>query len=169
MTTPLGTLVRGTTAGAAGTLTMDLVWFARYKRGGGEQSFFDWEFSVGLDDWSKASAPGQLGKRIYEALFRRELSARYAALTNNIMHWSYGVGWGGLYGILAGTRPHLLSGLPFGAFVWGMSYVVLPPTGLYKPIWEYDLPTLWQDLSAHLAYGMATSTTLRVLSRGHER
>ncbi|HEY0581815.1 MAG TPA: hypothetical protein VGE94_06500 [Chloroflexota bacterium] len=169
MTTPLGTLVRGLAAGAAGTLTMDLVWFARYKRGGGQQSFFDWEFSVGLDDWSKASAPGQLGKRIYEALFRRELSARYAALTNNIMHWSYGVGWGGLYGILAGSRPHLLSGLPFGAFVWGTSYVVLPPTGLYKPIWEYDLSTLWQDLSAHLAYGMGTSTTFGVLSRGRER
>src|SRR5579859_5217854 len=87
--TPRRALLRGLVAGAAGTLVMDLLWFARYKRGGGESDFFTWEFSVGLDDWSKASAPGQLGKRMFEAFFQRELSARWAALTNNVMHWSY--------------------------------------------------------------------------------
>jgi hypothetical protein len=32
---------------------------------------------------------------------------------------------------------------------------------LYKPIWEYDLPTLWKDLSAHLVYGLGTAATFR--------
>ncbi|HEV7663570.1 MAG TPA: hypothetical protein VGQ62_08555 [Chloroflexota bacterium] len=169
MTTPLGALVRGTAAGGAGTLAMDLVWFSRYKRGGGEQSFSDWEFSVGLADWSKASAPAHVGKRLYEALFQRPLDAKYAALTNNVMHWAYGSGWGALYAMVTGPRPHLLSGVPFGAFVWGMSYVILPLMGLYKPIWEYDPPTLWKDLSAHLVYGSVTTTTMRVLSMGCER
>jgi hypothetical protein len=163
MVTPLGTVVRGLVAGAVGTLAMDVVWYIRYRRGGGEQAFTDWEFSVGLDDWSKASAPAQVGKRLYEGLFQTELSHDRAALTSNIMHWGYGLSWGGLFGLLAGSRPRLLAGPPFGALVWSSSYVVLPRTGLYKPIWEYDLSTLWQDLSAHLTYGSATATAYRLL------
>ena len=48
--TPLGALIRGVLAGAVGTVAMDLLWFYRYKRGGGESGFLDWEFSAGLDD-----------------------------------------------------------------------------------------------------------------------
>jgi hypothetical protein len=36
---------------------------------------------------------------------------------------------------------------------------------VYKPIWSYDLKTLWQDLSAHVVYGSATATAARVLLR----
>jgi hypothetical protein len=146
---------------------MDLLWFYRYKRGGGDSGFLAWEFSVGLDDWSKASAPAQVGKRLFEALFHRELGSQWAALTNNVMHWSYGVGWGGLYGLLASSadRPRIRWGLPFGSVVWGSSYVILPLLGVYKPIWQYDLPTLGKDLSAHLVYGLGTAITFRLLAR----
>ncbi len=163
--TPIGALARGVLAGGFGTVAMDLVWFYRFKRGGGTSSFIDWEFSVGLDDWSKASAPAQVGTRLFEAFFQRELSARWAALTNNVVHWSYGMGWGGIYGIVAGSthRPRILAGVPFASFVWGVSYVILPAAGVYKPIWEYDLPTLWQDFSAHLVYGLGTATAFRAL------
>ncbi|HEX9411923.1 MAG TPA: hypothetical protein VF916_00325 [Ktedonobacterales bacterium] len=65
---------------------MDLLWFYRYKRGGGEQSLLEWEFSSGLADWSNAPAPAQVGKRLFEGFFQRELPAQYAALTNNVMH-----------------------------------------------------------------------------------
>ena len=34
--TPLGAVARGLVAGAVGTLAMDLLWFYRYRRGGGE-------------------------------------------------------------------------------------------------------------------------------------
>jgi hypothetical protein len=165
--TPLHAVTRGLVAGAAGTLAMDLLWFYRYKRGGGDSGFFTWEFSIGLDDWSKASAPAQLGKRLFEALFKGELSARWAALTNNVMHWSYGVAWGGLYGLIVGlaVRRRIVWGLPFGSFVWATSYVILPLAKVYKPIWEYDLPTLGKDLSAHLVYGLGTGITFRVLVR----
>jgi hypothetical protein len=161
--TPLGALTRGVVAGAAGTLAMDVLWFYRYKRGGGRSGFVEWEFALGLDDWSKASAPAQVGKRLYEAFFQRELSPRWASLTTNVMHWSYGMGWGGMYGLVAGSapRPRLRWGVPFGALVFGTDYVVLPVARVYKPIWEYDLPTLWQDLSAHLVYGLGTAITFR--------
>jgi hypothetical protein len=157
--TPLGAVARGVLAGAAGTVAMDLLWFYRYKRGGGESSLLDWEFSVGVTDWDKAPAPAQVGKRLYEGFFQRELPADRAALTTNIMHWGYGLGWGALYGLVAGSvcPPRIRSGLVFGAVVWTTDYVVLPLAKLYKPMWEYDAATLARDLSAHLVYGVATA------------
>ncbi len=154
-------------AAAGGTAAMDALWFYRYKRGGGESGLLDWEFSVGLDNWDDASAPGKLGKRLFEAVFRRELSARWVPLTNNVMHWGYGVGWGGVFGLVAGSTPapRALWGVPFGTAVWATSYIILPLAGLYRPIWQYDLGTLWQDLSAHLVYGQTTATTFALLSK----
>ena len=163
--TPLGAICRGILAAAFGTLAMDLLWYRRYRRGGGESGFLDWEFSAGLDSWEKASAPGKVGMQLFEGFTQRELSAEYAALTNNVMHWGYGLAWGALYGIAAGsmrTRPRLLGPL-FGACVWATSYVVLPLAKVYKPIWEYDAKTLWKDLSAHLVFGAATGAAFRKL------
>lgn len=164
---PLGTVARGLAAAAAGTLAMDLLWYWRYRRGGGASNFRDWEFSAGLDDWEKASAPGKLGKQIYEGVLRHDLPARWAAVTNNVMHWGYGVGWGAPFGIVAGSArtPRLSYGLAFGLLVWATSYVVLPLAKLYKPIWEYDTKTLRQDLSAHLTYGLATAATFKAFAR----
>ena len=117
---PPRAFVRGLLAGAVGIVAMDLLWFYRYKRGGGENGPIDWEFSIGLDDWSKASVPGQIGKRLYEAYFQKELAPRWAALTQNLVRWAYGLAWGALYGLVAGSgRPRrILSGLLFGSAVW---------------------------------------------------
>jgi hypothetical protein len=57
-----------------------------------------------------------------------------------------------------------LLGVPFGAFVFATDYAVLPLGGFYKPIWEYDLKTLWDDLSAHLVFGTATAATFALLA-----
>jgi len=163
--TPIGALARGVLAGGFGTMAMDALWFYRYKRGGGDSSLFDWEFSVGLNDWSQASAPAQLGKRLFEAFFQHELAPQWAPLTNNIMHWWYGLAWASVYGLVAGSssQPRVRWGFPFGCLVWGLSYVILPLAQVYKPIWQYDLPTLGKDLSAHLVYGVGTAATFRAL------
>lgn len=157
--TPLGAAVRGTIAGAVGTLAMDALWFARYRRGGGDSSFADWEFSSGLCTWDQAPAPAQIGRRLVEALLKRELPARDAAAANNLTHWAYGILGGIEYGIAAGSlrTPRIRYGLPFGASVFAVGYAVLPAAGLYKPIWEYDRKTLAKDLSAHLVYGLGTA------------
>ena len=64
---------------------------------------------------------------------------------------------------LQGVVFDSLKGLAFGSVVFGSDYVVLPPTGLYKPIWEYDAATLWDDYSAHLVYGLGTGVATRLL------
>lgn len=65
---------------------MDWLWFARYRGGGGESTFLDWEFSSGLCDWEQAPAPAQIGKRIVEGLLQQEIPPERAAFTNNLVH-----------------------------------------------------------------------------------
>lgn len=164
--TPLGAMARGLAAAAVGTLAMDLQMYVEYRMGGGKTGFLKWEFGS-VNDWKDASAPGQVGKRMVEAWTGQEPGPQWAGLTNNVMHWGFGLQWGLPYGIVAGSlkRPSALLGMPFGTLVWLFGYAVLPLGGFYKPIWKYDAGTLAKDLASHLVYGAATSTTFRLLSR----
>ncbi len=168
---PIGAVVRGLVAGAIGTAAMDALLFARYRQSGGDSGAADWEFSKGLSSWDDAPAPAQVGKRLVEGLFDIKLPASYAALTNNVTHWAFGIGGGVQYGIVVGSLPkrRIRYGLPFGASVWAAGYVILPAAKLYKPIWDYDAKTLAKDLSAHLVYGLTTATALRLLSGRNRR
>ena len=100
-----------------------------------------------------------------EGLFDRELPPTRAKLVNNLTHWAFGMFAGIHYGIVAGSLPRLKIryGLPFDATVWASGYVILPAAKLYEPISKYDRKTLARDLSAHLVYGLATATALRLL------
>ena len=164
--TPLGAVARGLIAGIVGTAAMDALLFARYRRDNGDTAFAAWEFSLAISDWSEAPAPAQVGQRIVEGLFQRAIPTSRAALVNNITHWGYGILGAVQFGVVAESlrRPRVVYGLPFGATVWAASYVVLPATKLYQPIWEYDRATLAKDLSAHLVYGVATAAALRLLT-----
>lgn len=164
--TPAAAVLRGVAAGAIGTVAMDLLWYYRYKRGGGEDGFADWELSRGMSSWEDVGAPAHVGKRIVEGVFERELPAERAGLVNDVMHWAYGLVWGAQYGIVAGSlqRPPVIpSGLALGSLVCGGDYVILPLAKLYKPFWEYDAKTLADDYSAHLVYGVGTALTFRLL------
>jgi hypothetical protein len=145
----------GMLAGVAGTLALDLVWYVRYKRSGGESSFLTWEFSSAPTSWEEASAPANVGKLLYETATHQELPASEIGTTTNIMHWSYGVQWGVVLAVALGSARYVKPWHAplLGSLVWLSSYVSLPIAGFYKPIWSYDRETLWQDLSAHLAYG----------------
>lgn len=167
--TPLGAVVRGALAGAAGTVAMDLVLYARYRSGGGRDGFASWELSSSTLTWDEAAAPAQVGKRVLEGFLQRDLPESWAGPVNNVVHWAYGIGWGEVYGLVAGSRhePGLWWGLSLGAVVWASGYVVLPLAKLYKPIWEYDATTLARDLGAHLAFGAVTAAAFRSLRSAH--
>jgi hypothetical protein len=161
----LSTIARGVAAGAVGTLAMDAVWYSRYRRGGGQSRFADWEIITEVDSWEQAPAPGQMGRKLLELGAGREVPVERAPAISNTMHWAYGSSWTAGYGALLPRRP-LWAGPAFGALVWSSGYVVLPLAGIYEPIWRYDLTTLGQDLSAHLVFGTAADGALRVLLRG---
>lgn len=164
--TPLSAIVKGALAGTVGTLAMDLVWFARYRGSGGDQSFLKWDLASGTEGYENASAPAQVGKRVVEGLFQVELDPRTARPMTNIVHWATGAGWGTAHGIVHGSmaKQGSLGGLLTGAVAWGTSYATLAPIGLYKPIWEYDAETLWKDLSAHLVFGLTTGLVFKLLT-----
>jgi hypothetical protein len=168
--TPLGAVIRGAVAGAAGTVAMDAFWYARHRLTGGTQDPLTWEFG-GPSDWDSVSAPAQVGRRLVEGLTQRPLDARWARLTNNVMHWAYGVGWGTVLGVAGGSLPRLrlAHGPLFGVTVWGTGYVILPVAGLYKPIWQYRIGELAPDLGAHLIYGTTSVGTFGMLRRIADR
>ena len=163
---PAGGRRPGGGRGAAGTAAMDALLYARYRGGHGDQGFEAWELSSDLDSWDQAPAPAQVGRRLVEGLFDRKLPPHRARLVNNVTHWAFGILGGVQYGIVAGSLRtwRVRYGLPFGASVWAVGYVVLPAAKLYRPIWEYDRVTLVKDLSAHLVYGIGTAVALRLLA-----
>src|SRR6478609_6347579 len=138
--TPLGAIVRGAVAGVVGTLAFDGWLYLQYRRGQGADSFRDWELSTAVTTWDEAPAPAQVGKRLIEGLYEKELPDSRAATINNVAHRAYGVSGAVAYGIAAGSlrRPRTAYGLLFGAAMWLSGYVSLPPMHLYKPITQYD-------------------------------
>ncbi|MFB8178959.1 hypothetical protein ACFC8N_23475 [Streptomyces sp. NPDC055966] len=164
--TPLGAVGAGLAAGVIGTLCMDTVRFLRQRRADGEHNALRWEFAQ-VRTWQEAPDPGQVGKRLAEAFTLRKLPNSAAFPISAFMHWAYGMGNAVCYGVVSASlrKPHVLYGLPYGALVWLSGYVLLPIAGLYKPIWTYDTKTLGDDLTAHLAYGVGTSSAFWLLSR----
>ena len=156
----------GALAGGAGTAAMDLVWFARYRRGGGTQKFLAWETAEGVDTWAKASDPGHVGQRLVERITGHKLPDRWARSMTNLVHWMTGLGWGAQFGLVncSARRRHLELALLFGPAVWLARYAILPIAKVYKPIWEYDARALAKDFSAHIAYGTVTAATFSALT-----
>jgi hypothetical protein len=101
---------------------------------------------------------------------RTEPPDAWARPVTNIVHWTTGVGWGVAYGALASTtsRRTWARALSLGPVVWLSGYVVLPLAKVYKPIWEYDFPTLAKDLSAHIVYGAAASVVFVAQSQNYQ-
>src|SRR5947209_158634 len=94
---PAGYLFRGLLAGAAGTLAMtgwqDL---AQRLRSSGENG----EGPPPSDPearWEQAPTPAKVARRIAEPILGRPVSPDLIPLLTNVMHWGYGISWGGAY------------------------------------------------------------------------
>jgi hypothetical protein len=155
----------GAIAGAAGTLAMDLLWFRRSRRGGETASLWDWETAKGTTQFSGASAPAQIAQRV-ASLAGHPLPDRTARTATNAVHWTMGIGWGAAYGVSShlvapGARPAVAAG--FAPTVLAVSYITLGALGVYRPIWEYPVAELGEDLGAHALYGATTAAVYQGL------
>lgn len=91
----------GVAAGLVATAAMDALWYRRYRTGGGDASFVDWEFTSDVTSYgADAPAPAQVGKRIADAV-GIHLQPASAPMTNNVVHWLTGIGWGKVAGLAA--------------------------------------------------------------------
>jgi hypothetical protein len=160
-------LAAGAVAGAVGTAAMDLLLYRRYRRGGGKESLERWELAGDVTTWDEASAPGLIGQRLEHVVTGRPPPDSWARTTTNVVHWATGIGWAIQYGALASrtSRHPWIRALALGPVVWLSGYAILPLTGVYQPIWDYDARTLAEDLSGHLVYGAATGAVFAALTR----
>lgn len=146
-------VLRGALAGVAGTLAMDLLWWSRYRRGGGDDGFTDWEFATSTTSFDGAPAPALVGQRA-ASLVGVDLPDRAAGTTTNVVHWLTGVGYGVAHAVLHTDDRHpVRRGVATGVGAFANSYASLGALGVYEPIWAYDRDTLAQDLSAHVLFG----------------
>lgn len=146
---PLAAAVGGLAAGAAGTGAMTGAQTAYMNATGGESS----------------STPAEVGRRIIEGVFKRDVPEQQMDTLNNAMHWLYGTSWGAVYGLATGgrrARP-LRSGLLFGLAVWAASLVELPAMKLAPPIWDSEPSAMAPDAGFHLVYGVGVALAFRAL------
>ena len=160
----VASVLRGALAGAIATAAMDAVWYRRYRADGGDKDVVNWEFTSEVSDFGDdAPAPARVGKLVAAAV-GLQLPPSAVGATNNIVHWSTGIGWGKLAGLVAGAAraPAFGVGIATGIAAWSASYAVLGRLGIYRPITEYDRETLWKDFTAHLVFGTTLGAVLTV-------
>jgi hypothetical protein len=118
------------------------------------------------DPWTSAPAPAQAGKRLIEGLLRWRVPARAIPVLTQVMHWSYGTFWGGVYaagGDRWRGRPAFV-GPMFGLGIWAASYAQLVPLGIYEPPWRYPAGALADELAYHLTYGTTVALTYALIT-----
>ncbi len=150
-TTPLGAVTKGVLAGAIGTGVMTAYQLAAAKAMGSGSS----------------NVPGEVGKRIIEGVFQREVSDEQVEKLTNPVHALYGISWGAVYGLVHGSQRARSGrhGLAFGTAVWGASLVELPAMKLAPPVWEMPPTSIALDLSYHLVYGLGVAAGYAAIDR----
>lgn len=136
---------RGALAGLLATSLMTLSSTIEMKLRGREQS----------------TAPAKAAGKVLGVQPRGpEGSARFG----NVVHWSYGVLWGAVGGLLRGLglREPLATGAHF-ASVWGAELVVLPMLDVAPPAKEWGVAEVGIDASHHLVYALGMAGAWRLL------
>jgi hypothetical protein len=148
-TSPLGALGKGLVAGAAGTAAMTAYQAA----------------VANARDSEPSTIPAEVAKRVVRGVLHRDVSEERTELLNNAMHWAYGTGWGGIYGLAQATihARTVRHGVVFGALVWGASLVQLPAMQLAPPVWDTPPAEAGLDASYHLVYGVAVASAFAAL------
>jgi hypothetical protein len=110
-------------------------------------------------------APAQVARRML-AVAGIDPPPSWTPWLTQLAHWSYGIGWGGAYGLVRRRHDHALpTGLGFGLGVWASSYAQLVPLGIYEPPWAYPAREIAEDLSYHVVYGLGVAATYAALER----
>ena len=150
--TPLAAVVQGLCAGVIG----NAVFTAYQELTGGDGQ------KQSPKDWSETPEPAQVGKRVAEGVFERDVPLEQADLVTNVVHWLYGTGWGAVYAVIEESvqRP-LVSGVALTSTVMATDYTLLPAMKLYKPPWAYPATTLAKDFANHLVHGLAIAAAYR--------
>ena len=112
------------------------------------------------------SATGALGRMLYHAVEDHDPDKATKSELSNLVHWSYGIVQGGLYGALRSkvAGGDLLGGALFGTGLWLLGdELAVPLLGLQDGPSAAPPSTHLNRLALHLTYGMATAATTQLL------
>lgn len=137
---------RGLFAGAAGTAAMTASSTLEMK----------------LRDREGSTAPADAAGKVLGVQPR---DAGGNARFSNVVHWSYGTGWGAVRGLIdvAGLTGPKATGAHFAA-IWPGALVMLPSLGAAPPPWRWGAAELGVDAMHHLVYVTATSLAYAAIS-----
>ena len=158
--TPLAAVGQGLLAGLIGNAIFTGYQMLQAKLAGPAES------SKPPKDWSETPEPAQVGQRVVEGVFEKDVPLEKAEAMTNAVHWIFGTSWGAVYGILEETfhRP-LTNAVVLASSVIAVDYTMLPAMNLYKPPWKYPAATLAKDYGNHLVYGLAVAGSYRAVDR----
>jgi hypothetical protein len=87
-----------------------------------------------------------------------------------LMHFSYGTGWGVFRGVLdlAGLHGPLADWALFGG-IWGTAQVMLPANKVSEPITEWSPKQIAIDVMHHAIYACAVGLTYDAMLKAEEK
>jgi hypothetical protein len=162
---PLSAIVKGALAGAAGTYVMGEA-MSRVPRL--------------LEQAGRPlppSPPGptapdspteEVAERLVEGVAEEPIDEEAKATGGQLVHWSYGAGWGAAFGVLQGSfrLPTLLAGLLFGALVGSVADTIMPRLGLQVPPSDRPRALTMAYMGYHLIYGLTVGLVWSILNFG---
>lgn len=162
---PLGAFFAGCAAGFAGALAQSLFFAQTRKIAPAPPA----EAFVPVEPEQRQEMPTQtVARRVTEQPAQRG-PLEHGARAAQAVHLAFGTGWGGLYGLAAGTLPRLgtlKAGLGFGMVVWLVSDdVLLPVFRLSAWPHRYPIQSHLYAIAAHAVYGAVVASTFAALGR----
>jgi hypothetical protein len=140
-----GSIGRGLVAGAAGTAAITGTRMLDMK----------------LRNQPESTAPAEAGGKVLGVQPRDEAGEKRFS---NVMHWSYGMAWGGVRGVIGAAG---LDGLPATlvhfAAVSGAAMAMLPTLDVAPPVTEQPAQETALDTVHHLAYAAVTGIVYELL------
>jgi uncharacterized membrane protein YagU involved in acid resistance len=108
-----------------------------------------------------STAPAKAAQKVLgiESFASPQAEARFS----NVVHWSYGTGWGVARGILGMVLPPKAAGLAHFGAVWGGAVVMLPTLGVAPPVWKWRRDEVAIDVLHHIVYVTATAAAYELL------
>ena len=160
--TPVRALLEGIVAGAIGAGVQSLFFRATAKIAPKPPKG---AFRAPEPEQANESALETMARRLVEDLAQRgPLDATRKARLGEAVHYGFGAGWGGLYGLVRASYPRAWSVAGVGAFsfaVWMLGdNLMLPAFRLSAPPHRYPLKSHGYAWAAHLAYGAGTALAL---------
>ncbi len=171
-------VVLGAAGSAAGVIAMRSYWRVaaavaggdpRTQGGNPEPQALDSISLIGTHRKEGESSTAAMGRIAYRWIAGKEPESQETRTTlSYLVHWIYSLLMGGVYGAIRGRAevPDVKGGLVLGLGVWLFGDELgTPLLGVAKGPTAYPPVLHVHALAAHVAYGLASSTTTQALHR----